>query len=172
LARRGDGSSRQRPGDCEEYDKLLEDAGIRFNRQQKFALPIGKKLQALGAATDPHKSERLLDATYNVIWRLAKKNGLHRLKDVIVKQMPDSGIYLFFDERERRLKDYDRLRIVRVGTHGVSSRFLACQQALLAEIYNCARVVETDRCSIAVSLKAAARIIHFDDYTHSISQGA
>lgn len=105
----------------DEYDDLLDEAGIRFSRKPEFALPIGKKLQALGAATDPDKSQQLLDATYKVISRLVKKSGLRRLKDVIDGDMPDSGVYLFFDERERRLKDTDQLRIVRVGTHGVAS---------------------------------------------------
>jgi hypothetical protein len=105
----------------EEYDDLLDEAGIRFHRATEFALPIGMKLQALGAATDPNKSQQLLDATYKVIWRLARKFGFHRLKDVIDQDMPGSGVYLFFDERERRLKDIEQLRIVRVGTHGVAS---------------------------------------------------
>jgi hypothetical protein len=40
---------------------------------------------------------------------------------VIDKDMPASGVYLFFDEREKRLKRADQLRVVRVGTHGVAS---------------------------------------------------
>jgi hypothetical protein len=104
----------------EEYDDLLVEAGVRFDRKTEFALPIGMKLQALGAATDPNKSQQLLDATYKTLWRLAKHSRLRRLKDVIQGDMPDSGVYLFFDERERRLKDIDQLRIVRIGTHGVA----------------------------------------------------
>jgi hypothetical protein len=105
----------------EEYDDLLEEAGLRFSRKPEFTLPIGKKLQALGAATDPDKSQQLLDATYKIISRLVRKSGLRRLKDIIDGDMPDSGVYFFFDERERRLKNIDQLRIVRVGTHGVAS---------------------------------------------------
>jgi hypothetical protein len=104
-----------------EYDDLLSEADVRFQRRAELALPIGMKLQALGIATDPDKSEHLLDATYKIISRLVKKPGLRRLKDVIDGEMPDSGVYLFFDARERRLKDIDQLRIVRVGTHGVAS---------------------------------------------------
>jgi hypothetical protein len=104
----------------EEYEDLLIEAGVRIHRKPEFALPIGKKLHALSAATDPEKSERVLDSTYKIIGRLASKKGLRRLKDVIDETMPDSGVYLFFDERERRLKNRDQLRIVRVGTHGVS----------------------------------------------------
>lgn len=105
----------------EEYDQLLEEAGIPFDRKPEFALPIGRKLHALGAATDPNESLKLLDETYKVVWRLTKKFDLRRLKDVFDGGMPDSGVYLFLDERERRLKDIDQLRIVRVGTHGVAA---------------------------------------------------
>ncbi|HWY63231.1 MAG TPA: hypothetical protein VNW15_15110 [Rhizomicrobium sp.] len=105
----------------EEYDHLLGEAGIPINRKPEFSLPIGKKLKALGAITDPNNSQPLLESTYNAIWRLIKRSGLRRLKDVMDSGIPDSGIYLFFDERERRLKDIDKLRIVRIGTHGVAS---------------------------------------------------
>jgi len=105
----------------EEYDELLDEVGIRFHRKPEFALPIGMKLQALRAATDPNESRELLDATYRHIWRLARKRGLPCLKDVIEGDMPASGVYLFFDERERRLRDIEQLRIVRIGTHGVAS---------------------------------------------------
>jgi hypothetical protein len=104
----------------EEYDVLLEDAGIAFDRRPEFKLPIGMKLQALGATTDPNYTQPLLDATYKTIARLANKVGFRRLKDVLNDTVPDAGVYLFFDERERRLKDLNRLRIVRVGTHGVA----------------------------------------------------
>jgi hypothetical protein len=104
-----------------DYDDLMEQAGVRFSRAPEFALPIGKKLQALAAATDPQKSEPVLDATYKIIRRLTKKFGFRRLKDVLEGEMPDSGVYLFFDEHEPRLKNIDQLRIVRVGTHGVAA---------------------------------------------------
>src|SRR6185295_10488748 len=45
----------------EEYDSLLDQAGIHFRRSPEFALPIGKKLRALGDATDPDKSQVLVD---------------------------------------------------------------------------------------------------------------
>lgn len=105
----------------EDYDDLLDEAGIRFYRKPEFALAIGMKLQALGAATDPDKSREILDATYKVLWRLTRKSELRRLASVIDDDMPASGVYLFFDERERRLKHIDQLRVVRVGTHGVAS---------------------------------------------------
>lgn len=105
----------------EEYDDLLHQAGIPFGQRPEFTLPIGKKLKALGQASDPAKSQALLDATYKSISRLAKASGFLRLKDVLKRGMPDSGVYLFFDEKERRLKDINELRIIRVGTHGVAS---------------------------------------------------
>lgn len=105
----------------EEYDEVLEEAGLRFQARRDFALPIGKKLQALGRATDPEKSQDLLDATYKTIKRLEKSCSLRRLRDVVGNEMPESGVYIFFDERQRRLKNLEELRVVRVGTHGVAS---------------------------------------------------
>jgi hypothetical protein len=93
----------------------------QFERRSDFALPIGKKLKALGEATDPEGSQELLDQTYQMVRELVSKTGPKRLRDVIDGDMPESGIYLFFDERERRLKEVDHLRIVRVGTHGVAA---------------------------------------------------
>ncbi|MBX3497841.1 MAG: hypothetical protein KF889_00215 [Alphaproteobacteria bacterium] len=105
----------------EEYDELLCDAGVRFERKCEFALPIGKKLQALDTATDPEKSQRVLDAAYKIIGRLSKNMEGRRLRNIVGGEMPPSGIYLFLDEAEPRLKQIDQLRIVRVGTHGVAA---------------------------------------------------
>jgi hypothetical protein len=55
----------------EEYNDLLDEAGVRFHRKPEFALPTGMKLQALGAAIDPDESQKVLDSTYDVIWHLA-----------------------------------------------------------------------------------------------------
>lgn len=104
-----------------EYDRLLSQSGISFTRDEKFFLPIGKKLKALGEATDARQSEGLLDSTYKSIARLTKRTGLLRLKDAVRQPMPQAGVYLFFDEQERRLKDHKLMRVVRVGTHGVAS---------------------------------------------------
>src|ERR1043166_372275 len=105
----------------EEYDHLLDEAGISFYRKPEFILPIGKKLQALTSATDPQKSEKFLNATYMIVRRLAKRFGWRRLRDVLEDKMPNSGVYLFFEEEETRLKEINQLRIVRIGTHGVAA---------------------------------------------------
>jgi hypothetical protein len=95
----------------EDYEDLLDEAGIKFARRSEFALPIGKKLKALGEATDPYGSQDLLDATYKTIARLTKHAKLLRLKDVVGQRMPEAGVYLFFDEREKRLRDPSSLII-------------------------------------------------------------
>jgi hypothetical protein len=105
----------------EEYDSLLEEAHVRFESNREFALPIGKKLKALGQVTDPEENQKLLDQVYGVIGRLSKKVGLKCLRDLLESDMPESGVYLFFDQSERRLKDLSQLRIIRVGTHGVAA---------------------------------------------------
>jgi hypothetical protein len=102
------------------YENLLGQAGIRYHHEPRFALPIGLKLQALTAATDPGGSQALLDATYDIIEALARTTGLRRMRDLLELEMPESGIYLFLDEREMRLKNITKLRVVRVGTHGVA----------------------------------------------------
>jgi hypothetical protein len=105
----------------EDYNDLLIEASISFRPDANFALPIGMKLQALGAATDPNKNQKLLESTYSIISRLAEKYGMRRLGDLMDQDMPASGVYLFFDDRERRLKDTSQMRVVRVGTHGVAT---------------------------------------------------
>ena len=105
----------------EEYDSLLQEADIRFEKNRDFALPIGKKLKALGQVTDPCQNQKYLDQMYGVIRRLAKKIEPKCLSDSLEGDMPESGVYLFFDQSERRLKDLSQLRIVRVGTHGVAA---------------------------------------------------
>lgn len=104
----------------EDYNRILQEAGLRFQRMPEFALPIGMKLRALGDATDPDKRDKLLNTTYDILSHLANKTGQRSLSEVIDDEMPPSGVYLFWDDRERRLKDDDHLRIVRVGTHGVA----------------------------------------------------
>lgn len=105
----------------EEYDELLVEAGLSFDSKQEFALPIGKKLKALGEATDPDGSQYALAQFYKVMEKLSRKRPLKRLKDLVEGDMPEAGVYLFFDEHESRLKDLGKLRVVRVGTHGVAN---------------------------------------------------
>lgn len=105
----------------EDYEDLLVEAGISFGRRPEFSLPIGKKLAALGEATDPRDSLGILEATYKAIARLTKNSKLLSLKDVVAQGMPDAGVYLFFDDHEARMKDLHSLRVVRVGTHGVAA---------------------------------------------------
>lgn len=105
----------------EDYEELLEEAGIKFIKQPEFALPIGKKLKALGDATDPCKSQSMLEATYKSISKLTKHSELVRLKDLVSQTIPRAGVYIFFDEGQRRIRDLSAMRVVRVGTHGVAS---------------------------------------------------
>jgi hypothetical protein len=105
----------------EDYEDLLAESGIKFVRRPEFSLPIGKKLAALGEATDPDKSHEVLEATYKAIVRLTKRSKCLSLKEIVGRGMPDAGVYLFFDAQEPRMKDLSSLRVVRVGTHGVAA---------------------------------------------------
>ncbi|MBX3497842.1 MAG: SIR2 family protein [Alphaproteobacteria bacterium] len=48
--------------------------------------------------------------------------------------------------------------------NGSTASYLSNQKARLDDIYKDASVIDSDRCSVGTSVKAAARIIHFDDY--------
>jgi hypothetical protein len=105
----------------EDYEHLLLESGIKFVRRPEFALPIGKKLAALGRTTDPYNTQEALEATYRAITRLTKRSKPLSLREVIAQGMPEAGVYLFFDAQEARMKDLTQLRVVRVGTHGVAA---------------------------------------------------
>jgi len=68
---------------------------------------------------------------------------------------------------ERQLKRGGRTKPEEVE-NGSAARYLEQQQERLAEIYKTSigagSTVQTDHCSLAVSVKAAARLIHFGDY--------
>ena len=102
------------------YDQVLREAGLTVHRIPEFMLPIGMKLRALGEYTNIDKRDKLLNTTYDILADLSRRTGLRRLSEVIDDEMPARGVYLFWDDEERRLTDIDRLRIVRVGTHGVA----------------------------------------------------
>jgi hypothetical protein len=104
-----------------EYDRLLSQSGVQFLRRPELALPIGKKLAALNKLTDPHGSERVLEATYAEVTRLLRRSKLLSLREVVAQGMPEAGVYVFFDATQSRLKKLTDLRIVRVGTHGVAA---------------------------------------------------
>jgi hypothetical protein len=155
----------------EEYDEVLKGAGIAFHSRNEFALPIGKKLHALKAATDPDNSEDLLDATYKVIGRLFRSDSRRRLRNVVDGDIPDSGIYLFFDEREPRLKNLKELRIVRVGTHGVAAGSKATLRNRLRTHFGTTAGDGNHRSSI-FRLHTGRSLINFQAYPDLASWGS
>ena len=103
---------------CEEaYGSVLAAAGLPFTSDVLGALPPAKRLDALRQRTDPNESEPDLDVVYGLVDRLAAVP----LRDAIHGLVPPSGVYLFFEAEERRLRDLSKLRLVRVGTHGVAN---------------------------------------------------
>jgi hypothetical protein len=47
----------------EDYDDLLDEAGVLFARSSELTLPIGKKLKTLGERTDSRKIQISLDGS-------------------------------------------------------------------------------------------------------------
>ena len=105
----------------EAYTDVLNAAGLHPQIPAVMSLPSEEKLARLRYETDPLGSERNLDEVYQIVQRLVDAKGLRPFSEVIREAIPPSGVYLFFDPREPRLRNINQLRIVRVGTHGVAS---------------------------------------------------
>lgn len=84
-------------------------------------LSIGRQLQWLSRACQ--SSDRLRDTSraYNLLKRLTTSQGMPRLGDISSRGLSaERGVYFFFDDNESRIVDARTLRLVRIGTHGVS----------------------------------------------------
>lgn len=104
-----------------EYTEFLEMAGICPKTSRLASLPKEEKHSLLRTLTDSQATESTLEEVYNIVERLTKDRGLVPFRDAIQKEMPLAGVYLFFDPDELRLRNPNRFRIVRVGTHGVAA---------------------------------------------------
>lgn len=104
-----------------EYNRVLEMAKITSTAAPTSTMAKSAKHAALKNITDPSNSESYLDDVYTIIERVIRARGLAAFREAIRADMPNAGIYLFFDPREPRLRDVNRLRVVRIGTHGVSN---------------------------------------------------
>lgn len=109
--------------------------------------------------------------TLGIVARKRSKAVLGRLeKDNLRDLCPGQVIVLRSDPSvlvQRQLRRGNRATPEEVAD-GSTERYLRRQRALLDRVYKkaiaCGSVVETDCCSITVSLKAIVRIIHFQDY--------
>jgi hypothetical protein len=104
-----------------EYNRVLEMAKIHAKSSPISKMPRPEKHAELKKITDPHGSEAYLDDVYRIVQRVVDPRGVIPFREAVRKEMPSAGLYLFFDSHEPRLRDIDRLRVVRVGTHGVAS---------------------------------------------------
>jgi hypothetical protein len=104
-----------------DYNSTLRSAGLQLIDCPVETMPKFAKIEWLRARTDPQKSEADLDAMYLAIRRLIAGHALKPLRELVRAEIPQSGVYLFFDFEEHRLRHPSELRIVRVGTHGVAS---------------------------------------------------
>jgi len=101
--------------------KHLERSGYKINVLFPN-LSIGKQLSILNRINTSHEKFLILNEFYKILERLENGLGGKRiLKNCNGKmEWPKYGVYFFFDKNEFRLLDQNFLRIVRVGTHGVS----------------------------------------------------
>lgn len=106
----------------EKYREFLVPHLINYECIIKIPLEglgIGKQLQWLSRQLSQRKRD--LDRLYDALVTLENGLGGKRLLSECVgkKEWPKSGVYFFFEPGESRL-DGSQLRVVRVGTHGVS----------------------------------------------------
>lgn len=106
---------------ADEYNRLLEMAGIHCDVSPISLLEGEEKIARLRSITDPTGSEADVDHAYQIIDRIAGAREPIPFREAIQRPMPTAGIYLFFDCQEPRLRNTEQLRVVRVGTHGVAS---------------------------------------------------
>ncbi len=68
-----------------------------------------------------HQRRRAVTHAYALFGQIVERTGLHTLRDVLTQQLPQQGVYFFFDDSEA--SPFSRLtpRLVRIGTHAVSA---------------------------------------------------
>lgn len=154
----------------EEIDKGLEDAIWKKNQQVrniKVGIVAVDRAPLDFIAFPASEAETLGSTARNradaVLERLSKSNlrDLCTGQIVVVRAEVDMLV-------ERQLQRSGRTKPEDVAS-GFAARYLERQQLRLAQVYDgpikAGSQIENDRCSIATSVRAAARIIHFGDYT-------
>lgn len=123
-------------------EKISKDSTITFLCDADYSSEISKELVGLGFSTrlpfdNRTRSGKIalletwlghtsrsndLRTMYEEFGRLAQGIGkLHSLHECrSIKNIPNKGIYIFFEDNEKRFINKETLRVVRVGTHGVS----------------------------------------------------
>jgi len=104
-----------------EYNGVLHAAGLEIATRPVEHLDRLRKLEWLRIHTDPHGTEPDLELAYQAVQRLILGRAPQPLGELVRSNLPDSGVYVFFDLEERRLIEPSALRIVRVGTHRVAA---------------------------------------------------
>lgn len=112
----------------DDYYTPLTDAGIK--NPLKFSVPmrglsLGKRLVFLNQSIRISKRRVAVVRSYEIFAQLAAHMGLRRLREILAEKLPKQGVYFFFDDDERTKFSSVIPRLVRVGTHGVSSGSVA-----------------------------------------------
>ena len=88
-------------------------------------LSLGNRLVFLNQSIRIQKRRTAIARSYGMFAHLAKSMGLHSLRDILAEELPKQGVYFFFDDDEKTKFSSVIPRLVRVGTHGVSSGSVA-----------------------------------------------
>jgi hypothetical protein len=88
-------------------------------------LSLGNRLGFLNQSLRIQKRRLAIGRAYEAFSDLAEASGLHRLRDILAEEIPKQGVYFFFDDNEPTTFSSTVTRLVRVGTHGVSSGSVA-----------------------------------------------
>jgi hypothetical protein len=83
-------------------------------------LSLGTRLGFLNQCIRLPKRRSAITRSYELFGHLAKRMGLHLLRDILAEELPKQGVYFFFDDHEPTKFSTVVPRLVRVGTHGVS----------------------------------------------------
>jgi hypothetical protein len=107
----------------DDYYAPLVMAGIK-NPLKLLApmrgLSLGKRMGFLNQSIKIHKRCVAIGRSYEMFAHRANSIGLHRLRDILAKDLPKQGVYFFFDDSEPTGFSTAIPRLVRIGTHGVS----------------------------------------------------
>jgi hypothetical protein len=105
----------------EGWIKRIMDMGYQVNIPLRRL--VGSSKELLKAVLPQQPKRQMLEATYHMLEPLlASPARFLRFADCKGGEMwPDSGLYIFFDTAEPRLFAPTSPKIIRIGTHGVSS---------------------------------------------------
>lgn len=107
-------------------DYLVPLASAAIEDQEPLYAPmrglsLGSRLAFLNYCIRLDDRKRAMTLAYELFAEIGGRFGFHSLKRLLQEDIPTHGVYFFFDETEPTLFSSSLPRLVRIGTHGVSS---------------------------------------------------